>query len=36
MNEPDIRIKEFEKMAFGMFIHYGVYSQLEKENGPLN
>ena len=26
--KPEKRIAEFEKMAYGMFIHWGVYSQL--------
>ncbi len=25
---PEKRIADFEKMGFGMFIHYGLYSQL--------
>ncbi len=27
---PEQRIKKFEEMAFGMFIHWGLYSQLGK------
>lgn len=28
--KPEKRIREFEQMAFGMFIHWGIYSQLGK------
>lgn len=28
--KPEKRIQEFEEMAFGMFIHWGLYSQLGK------
>ena len=27
---PEKRISDFEKLGFGMFIHWGVYSQLGK------
>lgn len=27
---PEKRIRDFEKMGFGMFIHRGLYSQLGK------
>ena len=27
---PEKRITEFEKLGFGMFIHYGLYSQVAK------
>lgn len=27
------RIKEFEKLGFGMFVHFGLYSILVKANG---
>ena len=26
-------IKEFEKLGFGMFVHFGLYSVLGKANG---
>lgn len=29
MPEPLLRISEFEKLGFGLFIHWGLYSQLE-------
>ena len=25
---PDKRVAEFENMGFGMFIHFGLYSQM--------
>ena len=27
---PEKRIAEFEKKAFGMFIHWGLYSSLDR------
>ena len=26
-------IKDFENLGFGMFVHFGIYSVLGKENG---
>ncbi len=33
---PEKRIAEFEKRGFGMFIHWGLYSQLEQGEWTLN
>ena len=28
--KPEPRVERFERLAYGMFIHYGLYSQLGK------
>ena len=33
---PEKRIAEFEKLGFGMFVHYGLYSQLGKGEWIMN
>lgn len=33
---PEKRIADFENMAFGMFIHYGIYSQLGRGEWIMN
>ena len=27
------RIKEFEKLGFGLFVHFGMYSEIGKGDG---
>ena len=33
---PEKRISDFEKLGFGMFIHWGLYSQLGKGEWVMN
>ena len=33
---PEKRIAEFEKKAFGMFIHWGLYSSLDRGEWTFN
>jgi alpha-L-fucosidase len=33
---PELRISRFEKLGFGLFIHYGLYSQLEQGEWALH
>lgn len=33
---PENRIKEFEKLGYGMFVHYGLYSQLGRGEWVMN
>ena len=34
--DPEKRVAEFERMAFGMFIHWGLYSQLGRGEWVMN
>ncbi len=34
--KPEARVEQFESLAYGMFIHYGLYSQLEKGEWIMN
>ena len=29
MVRPELRVEKFEKMAFGIFVHWGLYSIIE-------
>ncbi len=31
--KPKKYIRDFEKLGFGMFVHFGLYSLLERANG---